>query len=273
MRLSKVIEQYTGFKIALGNGFSNERRYLRIFLEGVGDKALDDITEEEVQRFLLGSGRVTPTYHYRFAPLNGLFKFAMARGHCSRSPLPKALPKKITNFTPHIYSTEEIKRLMAATNGVDVNRRRTLIEPETLRLIILLLYGATLRISEALSLSVEDVDLDQGLLTIRESKFYKTRIVPIGTQLTLSMSKYSSSRRRQKPSSLFFTNRKGMGLLDNTIQSKFRRVRQIAGVRRAHGQQPRLHDLRHSGAVHRLVAWYRDGKDVQKLLPLLSTSR
>jgi integrase/recombinase XerD len=274
MKLSTVIEQFTELKLALGNSFKNERCYLRIFLERVGDKALDDITEEEVHKFLLGSRLVPKTYHCRFLVINGIFKFAMARGYCSRLPLPKILPKNQSNFTPYIYSNEDLKCLIAATarvDRVDVVQSHPQIEPETLRVIILLLYGATLRISEALALNIEDVDLDQGVLTIHESKFYKTRIVPIGPALTAVLSKYASSRHSRKTSDRFLINRKGRELLKGSIQEKFSRVRKIAGVIRDQGLQPRLHDLRHTGAVHRFVAWYRDGKDVQKLLPLLST--
>jgi site-specific recombinase XerD len=272
MKISTAIKQYTEFKIALGNGFCNERRYLRIFSEQVGDKALDGVTEEDVQTFLLGpGGRVTPTYRYRFAPLNGLFKFAIARGYCSRSPLPKILPKKTTNFTPYIYSVEELKRLLLATDQVDINRSCVQIEPETLRMIILLLYGATLRISEALSLNIDDVDLEQGVLTIRESKFYKTRIVPIGSNLTAALSEYARLRHGKKSLGRFLVGRLKKPLLSASVGKKFCRLRKSAGLRRHGGDQPRLHDLRHAGAVHRIIAWYRAGKDVQKLLPLLST--
>ena len=140
----------------------------------------------------------------------------------------------------------------------------------------LLLFGAALRISEALSLTLADVDLPAGVLTIRESKFYKTRLVPMGPGLTSALSSYVSQRAKEhstKPNSALFLTRKGTPLVRYTAENIFRRLRVRAGVLRNDGghYQPRLHDLRHSAVVHRLVSWYRQGKDVQRLLPQLAT--
>jgi integrase/recombinase XerD len=140
----------------------------------------------------------------------------------------------------------------------------------------LLLYGAGLRISEALALTRADVDLSEGILHIRESKFYKTRLVPIGRDLLPPLTRYGSKRRRNgtKSDAPFLLSRLGDVVTRKVAELTFCRLRVRAGVS-GHGgdakHRPRLHDMRHSSVVHRLVSWYRDGADVQRLLPKLST--
>jgi integrase/recombinase XerD len=150
------------------------------------------------------------------------------------------------------------------------------IDPDTYRTLLLVLYGAALRISEALALTLADVDLSAGILQIRETKFYKTRLVPIGVDLTQILDRYVQKRRREhaKLDSPLFHARRGGAVTRQAAEITFKRLRRRASVLRNDGcirHQPRLHDLRHSFAVHRLVSWYRSGADVQCLLPQLST--
>lgn len=151
------------------------------------------------------------------------------------------------------------------------------MEPHTFRTILLALYGAALREGECLSLTLSDVDLHQSLLTIRDTKFYKSRLVPLGCDLNRAMLRYAGQRKTaghsQEDNAPFFVTKLGERIPNDLLRRAFRRLRIQTGIRRADGArfQPRLHDLRHSAAVHRLTTWYREGKDVQKLLPLLST--
>jgi site-specific recombinase XerD len=134
-----------------------------------------------------------------------------------------------------------------------------------------------LRFSEATRLTLADVDMTEDVLTIRATKFYKSRLVPIGSQLATVLANYMPPRRRgalaQGEASFLLANRDGTRLASSTVQAAFDALRRIAGVHGSAGgrQIPRLHDLRHSFAVHRLTAWYRQGADVQRLLPVLST--
>ena len=121
------------------------------------------------------------------------------------------------------------------------------------------------------------MDLPNSLLTIRDTKFFKSRLVPIGPDLTKVLSDYArwraathpSARHDQSPSS---SADKGQRFTAAHWQSAFKRLREHAGVRRSDGgrYQPRLHDLRHTFAVHRLTEWYRQGADVQRLVYHLS---
>jgi site-specific recombinase XerD len=151
------------------------------------------------------------------------------------------------------------------------------MEPHTFRTLLLLLYGAGLRDGEAVSLNLEDVDLQEALLTIRDTKFYKTRLVPLATELNDVMAAYAKQRKKaghsQGGDAPFFVTRLGTRVPQHLLQRNFRRLRAQAGIRRQDGAryQPRLHDLRHAAAVHRLIEWYREGKNVNRLLALLST--
>ena len=114
------------------------------------------------------------------------------------------------------------------------------------------------------------------LLTIRHTKFYKTRLVPFSPQLGLALARYSSRRLNAasapEKTGVFLTMRDGARVSHDTLDRIFRHLCVYAGIRRDDGAryQPRLHDLRHTFAVHRLTSWYRQGADVQKLLPKLS---
>jgi site-specific recombinase XerD len=186
--------------------------------------------------------------------------------------LPAARPKCPKPFTPYIYYEDEIKRLLDAAAG----RVRCNICASTSRTLLLLLYASGLRISEALSLDLADVDLEERLLHIREAKFYKTRLVPTGTDLTRVLREYASLRCRRSPigpDAPFLLTLRGKRLSRAGAEEAFKQIREQAGVRRVDGAryQPRLHDLRHAFAQTRLVRWYREGADVQRLLPQLAT--
>jgi len=151
------------------------------------------------------------------------------------------------------------------------------LDAVTFRALLLLLYGAGLRFGEATRLTLADVDLANAVLTIRATKFYKSRLVPVGPQLAAVLANHVSRRRggglAQGENALLLANRDETRLASSTVQAAFDTLRRVAGVHRTTGgrEVPRLHDLRHSFAVHRLTGWYRQGADVQRLLPVLST--
>jgi integrase len=147
------------------------------------------------------------------------------------------------------------------------------LSPQTVRALLLLLYGAGLRISEALKLEISDVDLPERLLRIRQSKFFKTRWVPIGPKLTEVLRDYEHQGPALNPfNRCFFRTNKGTPVSRSVMERIFAKLRRAAHIQRTDGGrfQPRLHDLRHAAAVHRLVAWYRQGADIQSLLVKLS---
>lgn len=274
MRLSEAVAQYVGYKQSMGMRFHTETRTLRSFCQNVGDMALADIKADRVYAYIAGSGPVTRFWHRKHEALRGFYRFAIGRGYTDVSPLPKLVPKPPPAFVPYIYSRDDLRRLLDAATICENPRSK--LQPHTCRTLILLLYGAGLRISEALALTLADVDLAAAILTIRESKFYKTRFVPIGPDLTGALAAYAARRSTDysaNPEAPFFISRTGTTLKRRTAENVFRRLCARAGVKRDDGCrfQPRLHDLRHAFAGHRVVTWYQQGADVQHLLPKLAT--
>jgi integrase/recombinase XerD len=275
MTINDLVTHYVAFRRTLGERCNTTECILRSFCRAVGPgTSVRRIRSKAVAKFVAGSGPVTRTWHFKYGALKGFFQFAVSRGHLDKAPLPTELPKHHSSFVPYIYSRAEFRRLLDSIPSY--HRFPSRIEPATLRAILLLLYGAGLRRGEALRLSVADVDLANSLLTIRDSKFFKSRLVPIGPDLTKVLGDYDRWRTATHPSakaeSPFFVTRRGTAIQRWNVQDAFERLREYAGVRRSDGgrHQPRLHDFRHTFAVHRLTDWYRQGADVQRLVYHLS---
>lgn len=274
MRLQELIAEYVSVRQAMGQKFASCGHLLKAFSRALGDDIdLRDIDPDRVLAFF--GSPVTRHWHRKYHTLVGFYRYAVSRGYADSSPLPKVVPKLPPRFVPYIYTHQEVRRLLEATRSY--RRTHLLLEPHTLRAILVVLYGAGLRIGEALSLAIADVDWAGALLVIRETKFYKSRIVPIGVHLKEALGLYTQRRRQAGHSEAartpFFVGRRGGPLTIPTVQQAFRRLRVHAGIYRKDGAryQPRLHDLRHAFAVNRLVTWYKAGADVQRLLPKLST--
>ena len=276
MALGAAIEQYIAWRRAQGAHFQSQARRLRAYARAVGEGAgCDEAGREQADAFLAGNrpgphGRVQ-----RHTDLAGFYRYAMARGLATSAPLPAQAPRKPPSAPPHVYSRDELRRLLDATRTYA--QRICQLEPHTMRALLLVLYGAGLRPGEALRIVLDDLDLRTALLTVRDTKFHKTRLVPLGPQLARVLREYAERRRAAGAppagEAAFLVNRDGTPLVAATVSQAFRRLRRAAGVASAEGapRQPRLHDLRHAFAVHRLTAWYRQGEDVQRMLPLLST--
>ena len=275
MRLTEAVQDYVVLKQSMGSRFRTEATILKAFCKASGDVAITEVKPQQVASYLAGRGPVTRYWHRKFEALSGFYRFALGRGYVAYSPLPTTIPKRPQPFRPYIFTEEELRRLFKAAG--EFGSPRTALSGATLRPLLVLLYGAGLRISEALALTLGDVDLGASVLTIRQSKFYKTRVVPTGPHLTAVLSTYADDRRRWSHSSHhtspFFVTRTGAAVTRGMAECAFVRVRHMAGVAREEGAryQPRLHDLRHTMAVHRLLAWYHEGADVQRLLPQLAT--
>jgi site-specific recombinase XerD len=275
MKLAQVIRDYVDLKQAMGSRFHSEAVILKAFSRNIGDIAIAEVTAEQANVYLAGHGPVTRFWHRKHSVLQGFYRFAIGRGYVTCSPLPATTPKLQVVFTPYIYSPEELRRLIQAVDACEHPRSK--LSATTVRTLVILLYGAALRISEALMLKLADVDIAASLLTIHTSKFYKTRWVPIGPRLSDTLAAYAHERPQkpplQSPEAPFLLTRTGEPVTRQQAERVFRRLCEQAAVFRNDGTryQPRLHDLRHTWAVHRLVAWYEEGADVQRLLPHLAT--
>jgi len=273
VKTSEVISLYISHKRALGRRYRGEEAILRSFCKMTENQPITAIRAETVLAFLNGKGEpITETWLKKYRVLSGLYKFALIREWVMVSPLPHTQPKPISTFVPYIYSHEELRRLLDTVP--DACGDRSPVDEKVFRIFFLLLYGTGLRMGEALALTLNDVDLSQAFLYIRNTKFFKSRLVPLGKDLTKVLTEYVLNLNHGgNVEAPFFCFHDGSPMSQTAARNVFRRMRTYAGVHCEGGprHQPRLHDLRHSFAVHRLISWYRSGEDLHTLLPKLAT--
>ena len=182
MRLLDVVDAYLTRQRSLGMRFDAAGQLLYRFSRTIGDRPIQEVTPEATLDFLNGRGALTATWALKYRVLTGLYRFAISRGYVENSPLPTSLPKLPPQQTPYVYSTDQIRRLLEATAFLRTGHSRQV--PAMYRTLLLLLYGTGMRIGEALRLTLQDVDLSERVITVRCTKFFKTRLVPIGPKLT-----------------------------------------------------------------------------------------
>ncbi len=273
MTLSTCVKEYVRHRRSLGVQFHSEEVQLSAFLRSVGDVEVSTIEATAVRAYIDGKGPVTRAWFARYHTVAGFYRFALVRRYVTTAPLPQRPPKPPAEFIPYIYSEADVRALLTA---VDARHEEDwLVLPHTMRTLLILLYATGLRISEALALTMADVDLPEAMLTVRETKFYKHRLVPIGADLAdvLARHRVGQPVKRRRPDAPFLCDRHGRSISRQTAELMFKRVREQAGLERPACRtfRPRLHDFRHTFAMNRLISWYREGKNVQRLLPHLST--
>lgn len=274
MKLHDLVEAYIDYKRSLGMRLRSQAAVLRSYCRYMGDICVDEVKTESVLAFVAGTGPVTTRWFETYTVLAGLYQFAIGRRFTTKSPLPVNIPHRPPPFAAYIYTVDELERLLAATDIL-----KTVLSPMlalTMRTTLLLLYGTGMRIGEALSLTLQDVDLGEHLITVRDTKFFKTRLVPIGPRLGMALRHYHSCRCALPlpagANSAFLATHTGIHLNYKRVNKLFCRIREAAGIRRQGARyQPRLRDIGHTAAVHRVIGWYRAGANVQALLPKLAT--
>lgn len=190
-------------------------------------------------------------------------------------PPPRLLQVRHRRNKPHIYSDEEIARLMEAATALPSPRGMKAL---TLKTLIGLLTATGLRPGEAAALENRDVDLQAGILVVRESKFGKSRHVPVHPSAVAALEHYAQQRDRIFPypcSSCFFVSDDGIALDLGAVRRWFCKISTACGMRKSSGGKrcgrgPRLQDLRHAFATKRLVEWYRTGCNVPLQMPKLA---
>jgi integrase/recombinase XerD len=237
-----------GEAMVTGHGFESAGHLLRQFCRAMGDPEIDEVTPEAVAEFLQGATALTATWMLKYRVLTACTDSPSAEGTCV-SPLPTTLTKLPPQQTPYVYSTEELRRLLEATSILRIGHKPQV--PAMYRTLLLLLYESNMRIGEALRLALQDVDLTEQVITIRDTKFFKTRLVPIGPKLNRELVAHVE-RRRLLPlphgeASPLFTTRDGRPWQYTGVISWFQHIRRAAGISCPVGEPrpPRLHDIRH----------------------------
>ena len=230
-------------------------------------------TRELVERYLASVQHLHPgTRENRLSVVRQICRYLRQFEPECFVPDKGLLRQRRPSLVPHIYSEMEMKAILQAAQQLSpVDSLR----PKTYFVLFGLLYTTGMRCGEASALNLADVDLEQNLLFIRKGKFGKSRWVPIATSTSAVLKRYIEQRIHVFPDSSecpLFVTRTGRRLYHTNVDAAFRQVLKRCGLRGGKGcPGPRLHHLRHSFACNRLLAWYREGKDVQALLPALAT--
>jgi len=268
--LAKAVDDYLALRHALGFKLHTAKSLLSKFVAFLTTRGSPVITTELALQWAQQPSDATPNTH---ASRLGLVRgFALHRqGFDSRTEVPPAdlIPRRLRRRTPHIYSESEIAGLMR-----EARRLPHPLRSATYTTLIGLLAVTGMRVGEAIALDYQDVDWRRALLTVRGTKFGKTREVPIHESTLGSLHAYATRRdvrrlRRASPS--FFISSAGTRLRRQHVSIEYARLMQLAGLEHRPRRRPRIHDLRHTFAVRTVRDWYRAGVDVERRLPWLST--
>jgi integrase/recombinase XerD len=197
----------------------------------MGDPPIDYVCAEAVVNFLQGRGALSATWLLKYRVLSGLYRFAIGRGHVDKSPWPVAIPKLPLQQTPYVYSNDELRRLDATTT---LHVAHSPLRAPMYRSLLLLLYDSGLRIGEALRLTLRDVDLDEGVITFHDTKFCKSRLVPVGPKLAqvgrLCRASTAASIVRRGIFAILHDPGWARGCSYQAINIVFQRLRRAAGI-------------------------------------------
>jgi integrase len=215
----------------------------------------------------------SPSSNWRAIRLSAVRGFAIyLHGLDANVEVPSAdlIPRGPDRATPYLYSDAEIRRLLGAASEL-----RPRLRAATYQTLIGLLVTCGLRVSEAIALNTTDMDRDEELLVIRETKFAKSRVVTLHSTTMARLATYITLRDRTRAHALcpaLLVSGTGTRLHHSNVSLTFAQLTERVGItRRSAACRPRLHDLRHSFAVASVLDWYRTGADVPAMMPRLAT--
>ena len=272
--LAPSLAAFVDLKRALGRRYDASEADLQRFDRFVAscDTQSTTLTQELVDAWTHRSGHLKPATRRQRIGLVRQFCLYLARQDSTAYvPEPTRGTGRTAQFTPHIYTVVEFRRLLKAAQHLPA--RRGSLRPRAVYTILLILYGAGLRIGEALRLRLRDVDLETDTLVIRDTKFFKSRVVPISESLREAIREYLSQRLKAtaSPDAFLFLNHRSDRYSSDKFSEVFRDLLVTAEVPWVYGQRPRVHDIRHTFAHNCVLRWYREGVDLQAKLPLLAT--
>ena len=275
--LRRALRQYIALRRALGTKLQEPAATLEQFLDFLEREKAGFITSELALRWAMQpQGVQRATWARRLGMVRGFASWLSTIDSRTQVPPHRLLPSRRRRNKPHIFSPAEIRRLMKeASRLVSPTGLRAL----TYRTLIGLLAATGLRPGEALALNKSDVDLNDGILSIRQSKFGKSRFVPLADSTRAALVNYARRRDKlclQPRSEAFLLSERGQRLHGGAARRTFARISCAVGVRpttgsRRCGRGPRLQDFRHCFATRKLIEWHRAGLDVGRELPKLAT--
>jgi integrase len=269
--LSVTLTDYLALRRGLGHQLADAARLLPRFVAWMDATGRTTVTiaaaVEWAQQPEADPG--TTVWSRRMEAVRGFARFLAGIDPATEVPPRGLLPYRKRWRPPFIYSSTDIAALLHAAAGLASPLRAATYET-----LFGLLAATGMRVGEAIRLDVSDVDWEHGVLLVRESKFGKSRNVPLTASTLNALNRYAQLRSRLHPkpdNPSFFTSLTGRRLIYVSVHDVFARLRAETGIGAGSTTPARIHDLRHSFAVATLLDWYRNGDDVAARLPWLST--
>ena len=278
-RLAPVFSRYVDLKRALGRRFDLPSRTLQSldrFLHNQSAK-YPDLNAAAFQAWCHTNEHVSSGV--RRVRMLEVCSFCLYRRRTEPQcfvPDPSSFPAYHQRLKPYIFSEAEVAKLLRAASGLKRDASSP-VRPETIRLAIALLFTTGIRRGELLALKLGDYNRRESTLHIRETKFYKSRLLPLNDSIADEMDHCLRARTHRKlpvssDTALIWNAAWGGGAYSGTcLRLCLRPLLQKCGIVNSKGKLPRIHDFRHSFAVNALLRWYRAGVDVEVKLPLLAT--
>jgi integrase len=275
--LRDAIEEYVTLRRSLGFTLRDVANGLQAFAAFAEEAGVARVTIDLALRWATQSkGKDPATVGRRLQMVRGFARWRHATDPRTEVPPPDLLSARYRRKPPHLYSHDDIGRLLRAARHLPSSAG---LRGLTYYTLFGLLVVTGLRISEAVALDCRDVNLEDAILTIRRTKFGKSRLVPVHASTVEALSTYARTRDRHLrrcATDAFFVSEQGRPITHETARYAFARLSGQIGLRapvRGHryGHGPRLHDLRHRFAAQTLVQWYRAGVNVEQQLPYLAT--
>jgi len=270
--LRLLLEDYLAMRRALGYKLRTDAAGLKTFVSFMEQKQADHITVALALDWAqLTRADRTVQRARRLGFVRGFAGYCNAFDVRTQIPRPDLLPCKRIRSQPYFFTDQDIAGLLKATLTLSPQDG---LRPWTMHCLFGLLSVSGLRIGEALKLTLDDVDLDEAILTIRSTKFGKSRLVPLHASTVAVLTEYLRRRQHFLPACALahvFVTDSGTALNYDPVLDTFQRMlKKIGVVGNGENRRPHLHDLRHRFAIETLLQWYRDGQDVDRRLPVLS---
>lgn len=273
-RMVRLARDYLAYRKSLGFQLAGVEPLLLRFA-AYADRAghRGPLTTELVLRWVRLPKAGSPGYlARRLDVVRGFARHRAVADPRTEIPPPRLLGATYRRRTPHIYSEAELSALIGAARGLSSGAG---LRPHTYATFFGLLACTGLRVSEAVKLTRDDVDWSQGLLTVRQTKFRKSRLVPLHATALRALRDYAARRDRAHPAptiGAFFLTDRGTPLPRSSVGVTFWNLRKRLGWSAGRDRpRPRIHDLRHTFACRRLQRWYADGVDVEHAVTALAT--
>ncbi len=275
-RFGADIAAYVALKTALGRRFAAETAILADLDAFLAGRSCD-LSADSFAAWCLTLGRLTPTVRRRWMRIaRNACLYRRRRDPGCFVPDPTGFPAPHTPVRPHIFTEDEITRLLRAAAALSPMSNSPLYA-HGMHLAVVLLYTTGLRRGELVRLVLSDYDPAARTLLIRASKFHKSRVVALSQDTTHELEHFVRARRplSHAPDAPLLVTWRRTGVRaysDGGLGQALRRLFRHAGIGTVGQRTPRVHDLRHTYAVHALLRWYRQGVDVQAKLPALATA-